>query len=246
MRIFIVISLYLFSLISPFSAHSAETISSRFIKNFVYYVYWSGIRAGKAELQFELTPQEVTIRTRATSASFISLFYPVDDRSETVLYPNGYPKSSVVKINQGRHKRDKATYFEPWEKNKPQKVTYYNKLDEEKEEFTFNSPAYDPLSAFYAMTKMPLSIGTSEFIDIFDTKKVWHTEIQVLKKEKIHVQGKAFNTILIKPLLKSEGIFRKTGDILIWATDDDKKLPVMMKSKATIGTFTVELAEGDY
>jgi len=213
-------------------------------KRFVYYIYWSGIRAGKAVLDFENSRDGTVIRTLATSASFISLFYKVEDFAQSILYPNGYPRSFILKIHEGRHRRDKAAYFGPTADNHPQKVVYHDRLDDEKTEFSFDKPAHDLLSAFYALTKMPLTVGRSEFIDIFDTKKVWHTEVQVLKKEKIRVQEKEFNTILVKPLLKSEGLFRKTGDIFIWAAEDTK-LPVLFKSKAVIGTFTVELADGD-
>lgn len=233
--------LFALSFLLPQSLEAAQPVS----KKFVYYIYWSGIRAGTAVLNFESTPDGIEIKTHATSASFISLFYKVEDFAQSILYPNGYPKSFVLKIQEGRHRRDKAAYFEPTADNRPQKIVYHNKLDNEKTEFSLEKPAHDLLSAFYAMTKMPLTVGRSEFIDIFDTKKVWHTEIQVLKKEKIRVQENEYNTVLVKPLLQSEGLFRKTGDIFIWATEDTK-LPVLLKSKAVIGTFTVELAEGDF
>jgi len=228
-------------LLFPQSPLAAQPVNKRF----VYYIYWSGIRAGKAVLDFESTPDGTVIRTLATSASLISVFYKVEDFAQSVLYPNGYPKSFILKIREGRHRRDKAAYFEPTADNHSQKIVYHDRLDNEKTEFSLDKPAHDLLSAFYAMTKMPLTIGRSEFIDIFDTKKVWHTEVQVLKREKIRVQERDFSTILVKPLLKSEGLFRKTGDMFIWATEDTK-LPVLLKSKAVIGTFTVELAEGDY
>jgi len=244
----LIISVCLFSVLFTLMSIPACPLeaASSINKRFVYYIYWSGIRAGMAVMDFESAPEGIVIKTHATSASFISLFYKVDDFSQSTLYNDGYPESFILKIKEGRHRRDKAVYFGPAAGNRPQKVVYHNKLDNEKTEFLLNSPAYDPLSACYAMTKMPLQIGKSEYIDIFDGKKVWHTEIQVLKKEKIRVLGREFNTILVKPLLQSEGIFRKTGDIFIWATDDDNRLPVLLKSKAAIGTFTVELAEGDF
>jgi hypothetical protein len=95
------------------------------------------------------------------------------------------------------------------------------------------------------MTRWDLKVGKSVFINIFDNKKVWKTEVQVLRKERIRVPAGEFNTIVVKPILKSEGIFLKTGDIYIWATDDDVKLPVKLKSKAVIGSFTAVLVEGD-
>lgn len=226
----------------PNSAGAAGTDK----KSFTYYIYWSGIKGGTAVLDYENTREGFVVRTRATSLPVISFFYKVDDFAQSTLYPDGYPENYIIKIQEGRHRRDKAAWFERKEEGGPQKVIYKNILDDEQKEFYFDTPVYDMLSAFYAMTKMPLEPGSSKYFDIFDTKKLWHTEVQVLQKEKIRVQSREFNTILIKPNLKSEGIFRRTGDVFIWITDDDRKLPVLMKSKALIGTFTVELAEGDF
>jgi len=161
------------------------------------------------------------------------------------MHPDGYPGSFILKTREGRRMRDLAIYFEPLTGNSPQKIAFHNVLDNEKKELLLEEPAYDYLSALYAITKRPLQPGSSEYIDIIDHKRVWHTEVQVLKKEKIRVQGREFHTILVKPLLQSEGLFRRTGDILIWTTDDDNKLPVLLKSKVKIGHFTAELAEGD-
>ncbi|RJQ24046.1 MAG: DUF3108 domain-containing protein [Nitrospiraceae bacterium] len=215
-------------------------------KRFVYHIYWSGIKAGEAVLNYEDTPEGVVIKTFAASAPVISIFYKVEDFAQSTLNPDGYPKSFILKASEGRHKRDKVTYFESMTDSGKQKITYHDKIKGQRVEFYVDQSAYDPLSAFYAMTKMSLEEGKSKYIDIFDSKKLYHTEIQVLRKEKVSVPAGDFATILVKPLLKSEGLFRKTGDILIWATDDERKLPVLLKSKAPIGTFSVELAEGDY
>ena len=38
----------------------------------------------------------------------------------------------------------------------------------------------------------------------------------------------------------------KKGEIHIWLTDDEKKIPVMIKSKVKIGSIVIKLAEGEY
>ncbi|UCD34862.1 MAG: DUF3108 domain-containing protein [Nitrospiraceae bacterium] len=225
---------------APHASGAAPTVN----KTFVYYIYWTGIRAGQAVLNYESTPEGIAIRTHATSADWLSLFYKVDDRAESILYPDGYPRKFSLHVRQGRHKREKVTYFERNTEG-PQKITYHNILDDERLEYLFDTPAYDPLSAFYEMTRWDLREGRSFYINIFDTKKLWNTEVRVLGRETIRVDAGEFNTIVVKPILKSEGIFPKTGDITIWATDDDRKLPVLVKSKATIGYFKAVLVEGD-
>ena len=214
-------------------------------KRFVYYVYWMGIRAGKAVLKYKNTPEGIIIQTQATSASIISVFYKVDDFAQSLLYPDGYPKTFILKVREGFHRRHKITNFEPRVPGKPQKVIFNNVLDEDVQEFNLEEPAYDPLSAFYAITKTGVKIGETSYINVFDNKKFWRTEIQVLKKEKIRVLAGEFDTILVKPLLESEGIFIKTGEMHIWLTDDDRRIPVRFTSKAIIGKFTAILAKGD-
>ena len=205
-----------------------------------------GIRAGKAVMDYKETPEGIIIQTHATSTSFISLFYKVDDFAQSTVYPDGYPKKFILKVHEGFHRRHKITEFGPNIPGKSQKVIFNNVLEDEILEFNLDKPAYDPLSAFYAITKIGVSVGKSSYIDIFDNKKLWNTEIQVLKKERIRVIAGEFDTILVKPLLKSEGIFLKKGDMHIWLTDDDRRIPVLFTSKAKIGKFSAILAEGDY
>ena len=215
-------------------------------EKFIYNVYWAGIRAGSASLELKDTPEGLTITSRAVSAEFISLFYKVEDLAQSILYPNGYPSLYVLKIQEGRHKRDKATFFNMRPDNETQHIIYNNKLDNEIVEFNFEQPAFDPLSGLFEIRKHQLEVGRSEFITVFDSKKLWNVEVQVLRKERITTPVGKFNTIVIKPILQSEGIFMKKGDIHIWLTDDEKKIPVMIKSKVKIGSFVAKLVDGFY
>jgi hypothetical protein len=215
-------------------------------EKFVYYIYWSGIRAGMATFDFEDTADGVTIKTHATSASFISVFYKVDDIAQSVLYRDGYPSVYTLKIREGRHKRDKVTRFGKKPVNGLQKIVYNNLLDNEKKEFDVEKQAFDPLSGFYNIRKRQLKAGHSEHLDIFDSKKLWNIEVQVIGKERISTPAGEFDTIIIKPLMQSEGIFMRKGEIYIWLTDDDKKIPVMIKSEIKVGSFVAKLAEGAY
>jgi len=211
---------------------------------FVYNIYWSGIKAGEATLSYDDAPEGIIITSTARSAPFISIFYKVDDLSQSILAPDGHPNKYTVRIREGRRKRDKVTYFSTISETNTQKVIYTDKLTNESVEFNLAKEAFDPLSAAYEIGRRPLIVGRSEYIDIFDNKKVYNTEVRVLGKERISTPAGEFDTIVIKPLLKSEGIFLRKGDIYLWLTDDERRIPVMLKSKVKIGSFTAELAEG--
>jgi hypothetical protein len=41
--------------------------------------------------------------------------------------------------------------------------------------------------------------------------------------------------------MKSESIFYRKGDILIWLTDDEKRTPVLLKTKVPVGSVKAVL-----
>jgi len=67
--------------------------------------------------------------------------------------------------------------------------------------------------------------------------------VKVIKKEKIKVGDKKYRTILVEPMMREEGIFSAKGSILVWLTDDKRRIPVRMSSKVLIGSVTVDLIE---
>jgi hypothetical protein len=48
---------------------------------------------------------------------------------------------------------------------------------------------------------------------------------------------------VVEPILKSEGIFKSKGRILVWLTDDARRLPVKVTSKVPIGSISVALTD---
>ncbi len=68
----------------------------------------------------------------------------------------------------------------------------------------------------------------------------------MLRNERVRVPAGEFATVVIKPILQSEGIFLKKGEVYIWLTDDEKRIPVMVKSRVKIGSFVAKLVDGDY
>jgi len=62
-------------------------------------------------------------------------------------------------------------------------------------------------------------------------------------KEKVVVPAGTFDTIKVKTLIKFEGLFVNKGEVFIWFTDDEVKMPVKIESKIKVGTITALLIE---
>ena len=217
-------------------------------EKFVYDLTWMGIKAGTATLEIVDNNGGLKIISTAQSASWVSIFYTVDDRIVSTLFKNeafsviGQPKSYRVKIREGRHRRDKEVVFD----YKQKKATYFDYLKKKEKTYDIPSFVFDPLAGFYHLRTLDLSIGEQASVTIFDSKKVWDVDVEILRRETIKLPQGSFNTIVVKPVMKSEGIFFSKGDIFIWLTDDAKHIPVKMQTKVAVGYVNATLVQGIY
>ncbi len=214
----------------------------------VYDLTWTGVTAGTATLEVVEDRESLRIISTAHSADWVSLFYTVDDRVETTLAKGrsrlflAQPQNYRMKLREGRHRRDKEVIYD----HARRKAVYINHLDRERKEFTITEDAFDPLSVLYYVRSIRLDVGKPVFVDIFDSRKLWNVEVQVLRRERISTILGEVDTIVVKPLMKSEGIFNRKGDMYIWLTDDEKRIPVRMQTKVAVGSIVATLVSGTY
>jgi hypothetical protein len=246
--VLIFIGLLIISMFCIFFETATHGASFRIPERFVYDLTWAGIKAGTASLEVVPYENRLKIISTAQSAQWVSVFYTVDDRIESTLSKNpsfssiGQPAQYRIKLREGRHRRDKEVIFD----HTNRKALYRDYLKNESKEFYVPPFVFDPISSFYYLRTRRLVVGESTFISIFDSKKVWNVEVQVLRKEKVTIPLGTFNTILVKPVMKSEGIFYSKGEIFIWLTDDEKHIPVKLQSKVAVGHITATLVAGYY
>ena len=203
-----------------------------------YDIYWMGIYAGTAVLESENKNGIFKITSRVQSAPVVSAFYKVEDQAESIV-TNGLPFKLRIKLQEGTHATDKETVFDTGNR----KITFINYLKGSKKEHDIPEGTFwDVLSGFYYLRSQNLLVGKTAYVNIFDSNKFFRAEVSVLKKDIIKVTGMGeISALIIKPELKSEGLFKKTGDILIWLTDDDRKVPVRVETRIPVGNVVAEL-----
>jgi len=214
----------------------------------IFDLTWTGLKAGTATLEIVNEKDRTKIISTAQSADWLSAFYMVDDRTESVLKNTptasfiGLPENYRIKLREGRHRRDKEAIFD----HANRRVAFIDHIRNEKKDYKIGENTFDPLSSFYFIRTKKYEVGKSIYVDIFDSKKLWNVEVQVLRKERIKTKLGHFDTVVIKPLMKSEGIFNRKGDMYIWLTDDPRRVPVKMQTKAAVGYITATLTGGSY
>jgi hypothetical protein len=203
-----------------------------------FEIYWIGIYVGKAVLEAVNEEGNVKITSQVHSAPFISTFYTVEDYAESLVL-NGMPSFFKIKQREGRKRGHKETFFDIGN----QKVRHINHIKNTNDEHLLNTAnVWDIMSGFYYLRTQKLSVGETVFINIFDSNKFYQAEVHVLRKEKITMSDeKEIDAVVVKPILKSEGLFQNKGDISVWLTDDEYKTPLRVETEVPIGRVIAEL-----
>ncbi|MCE5312509.1 MAG: DUF3108 domain-containing protein [Nitrospiraceae bacterium] len=204
-----------------------------------YSIYWSGIYVGKAELTASKNAEKVTITLKVDSAPVISFFYTVDDYAQSIV-SNGLPVHFRLKQREGRHRGDKETFFD----YQTGKIEHFNYLKKTRDA---HNPAgivyWDLIAGFYTVRHQQLTVGKPHTIKLFDNNKMFEAEVSVLRRETIELKtGREVKSIVIKPKLDTEALFKRKGDMVIWLSDDTQRMPVKVETTAPIGSVTAELS----
>ncbi len=224
------------------TARAARTakVPWRIGEYFQFSIDWSGLNGGNALMQVQ-NMQTVDghrtwrIVTKAESNSFVSKFYKVRDRAESFIDAESlYTRRFEKHLREGSYKKDLSVRFD----QDSGKAVYENGKS-----FGVPSRVHDVLSAFYYVRTCPLPEGATFSIPTHDNEKSYEMVVKVIRRERVEVPAGKFDCVLVEPVLKSEGIFKSKGQMLVWLSDDERRIPVQVKSKVPIGSISVTLTD---
>ncbi len=101
----------------------------------------------------------------------------------------------------------------------------------------------DAFSAIYYLRTQTLEVGDTVYIDNFTDGRFYSMKVIVHKKETVSVKAGTFDCILVEPVLHAVGVFKHSGKLKVWLTDDRLRMPVLMKSKVLVGSISAELTD---
>jgi hypothetical protein len=210
-----------------------------------FKVKWGFIPAGRVIL--EVLPVETVngiqahhFALTARTNSFVDIFYKVRERIDAytdVAMNHSILYKEVHVVNKTR--RDAVIDFD-WEKDKAQ----YTNFGKKNPPIALISGSFDPLSIFYYARQLELQENLEIERPVTDGKKCAVGKAKVVKREKIKLGIGTFDTYLMEPDLKEVGgVFKKSKNakIRLWVTADNRRIPVKIKSKVVVGSFSGEL-----
>ena len=199
-----------------------------------YSVGYKFITAGKATFYIGKDPVNVNgrpcfdIRFDVISLSSLDFLYRVRDRYRTLVDIDGiFPWKFEQTIREGGYKKDyQATFDQVGHK------AYTT-------EGTFDVPPFvhDIVSAFYLVRAVDIrKFKKGEVINLknFFDRESHDLVVRVLGRQQVEVEAGTFNCIVVEPVIKSGSLFKFEGRLVLWLSDDDRRIPVKVSTKIPI------------
>jgi hypothetical protein len=77
----------------------------------------------------------------------------------------------------------------------------------------------------------------------FENKKSTPFKLAVTGRETVKTLAGTFNCLVVKPFSQGKALFKNEGDMQIWFSDDEKRLPVQIQIKMKFGSMRLKLKE---
>jgi hypothetical protein len=205
----------------------------------VYGLTWLMIEGGEMSLQAsrETPPDGIGLHRlvlTAQSNAFVSTFYPVRTRYETWVDVRDFQPVRFEKhAREGRYESDEVEEFDlarrigSWRDARtplPERVQ-------------------DLISSFYYLRTQPLVPGKAVHVDLYSRGKIYKLSAVVLGRERVETGAGVFEAFRVQPQLREDEAAedRNRGNLFLWFSDDDRRLPVMARTVLKIGSVTARL-----
>lgn len=100
----------------------------------------------------------------------------------------------------------------------------------------------DDVSFLYYVRTIPLEVGRTYTFNNYWKPDGNPVTVRVLRRETIEVPAGRFNTLVLQPIIKTDGMFGEGGEALLYLTDDNRRILVQMRSKVpVIGSLQLQL-----
>ena len=200
-----------------------------------YKASFAGLPAGSARMRVDGIEM---IRGRPAYHVLFSIdggvpFYRVHDRYESWIDVQTLASLRHRQdISEGRYKRN--TTYEIF----PERASYQK--DDEPMEASVANPLDDG-SFIYAVRAARLRVGETRRDDRYFRPDRNPVVLTGLRNETVTVNAGTFATVVVRPSIKTNGLFSENGDAQIWFSDDASRYPVQLKTKFSKFSLTLTL-----
>ncbi len=213
----------------------------------VYY-NWNFVWLSAGEVTFRVRDVNGEYHLSAHGSTYKSYdwFFKVRDRYDTYIDKKTLlPRLSIRDVAEGKYRLYDEVSFD---RNAGKATSLRGKTKDiaTPAEYKVDPCVHDILSIVYYARNLnvnTLRSGQEVPINIFVDKEEWNLKVSYLGKDdnkKIRGMGR-FRTLQFSPQVIEGYIFKKDARLVIWVTDDDNRMPLLIESPVSIGSVKVVL-----
>ncbi len=179
------------------------------------------------------------ITTKAKVVPLVAALVRVDDVVETFVDAQGlFSRRMIKSLREGNYENDVVLEFNPVSRS-------VKEIEKSGDRSLKGLPdfCHDILSAFFYFRTQELEPGKDMVLPVYAEGKLNNLRVKILRKEKVRIPLGTYNAVVVAPLLDFESIFKQEGEVTIWLSDDERHIPLMMKSKVFLSSVSAKLID---
>ena len=180
---------------------------------------------------------------KGKSTGIVGLFFNVKDDYQTFMYKESMlPYRFIRKIDEGGYTKDEEILFNH-DKNEATVKNYkHNTVDKH----PIGNDIQDLLSSLYFLRNQNLTdleVGDEIELKMFIDKEVTNFKLRFLGKEVVKTKFGKVKSLKFKPMVQAGRVFKEQESLTIWISDDDNKIPLLIKASLAVGSLRADLDE---
>ncbi|MDO5674339.1 MAG: DUF3108 domain-containing protein [bacterium] len=208
-----------------------------------YEVSWSGgVKIGDIHLHItrdESGPDNHVISAQVKSTGPLNVFYPVDDAFHCAV--TGAMKLPLryevfQREGHGRKVTKRVTIYD-----QAGGVVKYQKNQQSPQLYPLKGKVYNEFAAFVISRALKFAADSHIIVPTFADNKRNEVAVRLLKKEKRPSIFGERQTLKMQPIMNFKGLYEKSGNTLLWLTDDRCRVPVEIRSRIVVGSLVAKL-----
>jgi hypothetical protein len=122
----------------------------------------------------------------------------------------------------------------------------YYRLEGSPEQPPTPSHPLDDASFMYFMRTQPLEMGQEYKLDLYFRTEKNPVILRVEKREEMELpDGSKVQCLVVAPVVGDRGMFAARQEARVWLTDDERRLPVQIRTRYPFGVVTLRLEKMD-
>ncbi len=216
---------------------------------FKFRVHYGIVTAGYATLKVDEKnlhgKQVFHVQGEGKTTGVSKLFFNVEDYYQSYIgVDDNRPYRFVRKIDEGGYTKDVQIDF--YHENRTALV--HDKKKERKDWITFPEDAQDMVSSFYYLrnhvNSKTLKEGDTFDLDmVFGREETFRFRLKFLGREIIRTKFGKIATLKFRPYVESGRVFKEKESLTVWVSDDENKIPLLIKADLAVGSLKATLTE---